>query len=162
VVKHASFSGWKERFHAVAMRRDGGERSWIWAAVHPSTTIMGPPQLGQVQRGPGCLAAETAGSICGCGRAPSTCRQSGSRVERRWLARKPKLRMQTKPLGSRCSRKRHRNSSSDKVINLCWLLSAESRQRKVTSWSAEEGERAHFLIQCSIRFKRGNHDSYSD
>ena len=28
----------------------------------------------------------------------------------------------------RCSRKRHKNSSSDKVINLCWLLSAESRQ----------------------------------
>jgi hypothetical protein len=32
----------------------------------------------------------------------------------------------------RCSRKRHKNSSSDKVINLCWLLSAESRQAPYT------------------------------
>ena len=96
MVKQASFSGWRERFHAVAMRRNGGERSWIWAAVHLSTTIMGAPQLGQVQRGLGCLAAETPDSICGCGTRPSTCRQSGSRVERRRLARKPKLRMRTK------------------------------------------------------------------
>ena len=69
MVKHASFSGWRERFHAVAMRRNGGERSWIWAAVHLSTTIMGAPQLGQVQRGLGCLAAETAYSTCGSARS---------------------------------------------------------------------------------------------
>jgi hypothetical protein len=38
-------------------------------------------------------------------------------------------RMRTKPLGSRVNRKRRRNSSRDKVIHLCGLLSAESRQR---------------------------------
>src|SRR5882672_7490482 len=117
-VKHAGFSGRSERFHAAAMSRDGGERSWIWAAVHLSTTIIGPPQLRQVQRGLGCLAAETTGSICGCGSALSTCRQSGSRVDRRRLARKPKLRMRTKPFG-RCSKKRHKKSSSGKVISFC-------------------------------------------
>ncbi len=41
---------------------------------------------------------------------------SGGRVERRRLARKPKWRMRTKPLGSRCSRKRRKNSSSDRVM----------------------------------------------
>ena len=141
MVKHASFSGWRMRGHAAAVTGIGGERRRIWAAVNLSTTIMGAPHLGQSQRGDGCLAAETAGSICDCGTRPSNCRQSGSRVERRRLARKPKLRMRTKPLGSRCSRKRDKNSSSDKVISFCSLLWTESRQRKVTFWSAEETSR---------------------
>jgi hypothetical protein len=34
-----------------------------------------------------------------------------------------KLRMRTKPFGSRCSRKRDKNSSSDKVISFCSLVS---------------------------------------
>jgi hypothetical protein len=37
-------------------------------------------------------------------------------MERRRLASKPKFRMRTKPLGSRCNRNRRRNSSSDRVI----------------------------------------------
>jgi hypothetical protein len=139
VVKHVSFSGWRMRGHAAAVTGIGGERRRIWAAVNLSPTIA--PHLGQSQSGHGCLAAETAGSICGCGTTPGNCRQSGSRVERRRLARKPKLRMRTKPFGSRCSRKRDKNSSSDKVISFCSLLSAESRQRKVTFWSAEETSR---------------------
>ena len=49
--------------------------------------------------------------------------------------------MRTNPLGSRWSRNRRRNSSSDKVINFCWLLSAESRQQNVTSWLAKETSR---------------------
>ena len=40
--------------------------------------------------------------------------------------------MRTKPSGSRCSRKRRKNSSSDRVSSFCSLLWAESRQRKVT------------------------------
>jgi len=55
--------------------------------------------------------------------------QGGARLQ---LARMPKLRMRTKPSGSRCNRKRRKNSSRDRVINFCSLLWAESRQRKVT------------------------------
>ena len=42
----------------------------------------------------------------------SNWKQSGSSEARCRLARKPKLRMCMKPRGSRCSRKRRRNSSS--------------------------------------------------
>jgi len=38
--------------------------------------------------------------------------------------------MRTKLLGSKCKRKRRRNSSSDTVKIFCSLLGAESRQRK--------------------------------
>jgi hypothetical protein len=34
-------------FHAATAVIEGGERSWIWAAVSLSTTTMGPPHLGQ-------------------------------------------------------------------------------------------------------------------
>jgi nucleoside transporter len=43
----------------------------------------------------------------------------GRSVARRRLARKPKWRMRTKPLGSRCNRKRRRNSSRDRGISSC-------------------------------------------
>ena len=43
-------------------------------------------------------------------------------VARRRLARKPKFRMRTKPLGSRCNRKRCRNSSRERGSNFCSLL----------------------------------------
>src|SRR2546426_12536192 len=93
------------RGHAAAVTGIGGERRRIWAAVNLSTTIMGAPHLGQSQRGDGCLAAETAGSICGCGTRLRKCRQSGSRGERRRLAREPELRVGKKPLGGRGRRK---------------------------------------------------------
>ena len=59
---------------------------------------------------------------CDGGTASSSRKQSGRRAVRRRLARKPKWRMRTKPLGSVCNRKRRRNSSSARVINLCSLL----------------------------------------
>ena len=37
------------------------------------------------------------------------------------LAKKPKLRMRTKPCGRMCSKKRHKNSSSDRDSNFCSL-----------------------------------------
>ena len=52
-----------------------------------------------------------------------------------------KLRMRTKPLGRMCSKKRHKNSSSDRDSNFCWLWSEELRQRKVTWPSAKETRR---------------------
>jgi integrase len=61
-----------------------------------------------------------------CGAPPSSWKQSGKVVARLRLARKPKLRMRTKPSGSRCNRKRRKNSSRDRVINFCSLLWAES------------------------------------
>jgi pimeloyl-ACP methyl ester carboxylesterase len=51
VTEHAKFSGYGQRFRAAAVARGGGERSWIWAAVSLSMTIIGPPHLGQSQRG---------------------------------------------------------------------------------------------------------------
>ena len=57
------------------------------------------------------------------------------------LAKKPKLRMRTKPCGRMCSKKRDRNSSTDSGSNFCLLWSAESRQRKVT-WPSSEGDQA--------------------
>ena len=125
VAKHASFWCCGQWFHATSVTWCGGERSWIWAAVSLSMTTMGPPQLGQSQRGLGrsveARVADGLASVCG-GAEPRVCKQSGSRVARRRLARKPKWRMRTKPLGSTCNRKRRRNSSSARVSNFCWLL----------------------------------------
>jgi len=45
----AKDSGWREAFHAAEVN-NGGERSWICAAVSLSTTTIGPPHLGQRQR----------------------------------------------------------------------------------------------------------------
>ena len=49
-------------FHAAAPVRNGGERSWSWAAVSLSMTTMGPPHWGQSQSGLGSLAGEASGS----------------------------------------------------------------------------------------------------
>src|SRR6266571_964535 len=49
--------------------------------------------------------------------------------------------MRTKPCGRMCSKKRHKNSLSDRGSNFCLLWSAESRQRKVTWPSAKETRR---------------------
>src|ERR1035441_3900557 len=64
------------------------------------------------------MSAETA----------SNWKQSGNSAARLRLARKPKLRMRTKPRGSRWSRKRRRNSSTGRVSRRCLLAWAESRQ----------------------------------
>ena len=130
-------SNWRKSFHAAALTT-GGERSWISAAVSLSTTIIGPPHLGQDQRSLG-PAVETACSVGGA--APSSWKQSGKVVARLRLARKPKFRMRTKPSGSRCNRNRRKNSSSDRVSNFCSLWWAESRQRNVTVPSAKETSR---------------------
>src|SRR6266404_2029679 len=116
--------GWRTKLHL-----DSGE---------PSTTAIGPPHLGQDQRSLG-LAVEACCSVCGV--PPSSWKESGKVVDRLRLARKQKLRMRTKPSGSRCNRKRRKNSSRDRVINFCSLLWAESRQRKVTFPSANETRR---------------------
>src|SRR5438034_10639983 len=132
-----TLSNWRESLHAAAATT-GGERSWISAAVSLSTTIIGPPHLGQDQRS---LRPAVEASCSVCGAPPSSWKQSGKVVARLRLARKPKLRMRTKPSGSRCNRKRRKNSSRDRVINFCSLLWAESRQRNVTLPSANETSR---------------------
>src|SRR5467141_5062916 len=132
--KHAKDSNGREWLHAAAVTT-GGERSWISAAVSLSTIIIGPPHLGQDQRSLG-PAVEAFCWVCGV--PPSSWKESGKVVARLRLARMPKLRMRTKPSGSRCNRKRRKNSSRDRVINFCSLLWAESRQRNVTFPSASE------------------------
>jgi len=58
--------------HAATPASRGGERSWSWAAESLSRTTMGPPHLGQRQRGRGSLAADVCCSTCGCGIVPSS------------------------------------------------------------------------------------------
>ena len=139
--KYPEFSIWREWFHAAALIR-GGERSWISAAVSLSMTFIGPPHLGQCQRsGSSSVEEACCCSACGCCSEPNNCKQSGRSAARLRLAKKPKLRMRTKPLGSRCNRKRRRNSSIGKVMSFCSLSLAESRQRKVTFPSVNETRR---------------------
>ena len=110
VPGHAQTSCCRETFHAAAATGAGGERSWIWAALSLSTTLIGPPHWEQSRRSCASWAVDGSGSVCGA--EPSRGKQSGSSVARRRLARNPKLRMRTKPLGSTCNRKRRTNSSS--------------------------------------------------
>src|ERR1700737_1117381 len=118
-LTHAKVSCWKESFHAAAAARAGGERSWISAAVSLSMTNIGPPHLGQSRGMLGSLGGKSPPSDC-CGQ-PSKGKESGNRVARRRLARKPKLRMRTKAFGSTCKRKRRRNLSTVRVSNFCSL-----------------------------------------
>src|ERR1700729_244566 len=59
-------------FHAATPAVEGGERSWIWAALSLSMTTMRPPHLGQSQSGVGSLAREVSDSVCDGGTAPSS------------------------------------------------------------------------------------------
>ena len=59
-------------FHAATPAIEGGERSWIWAAVNLSMTTMQPPHLGQSESGLGCWAREASGSVWEGGTAPSS------------------------------------------------------------------------------------------
>ena len=59
-------------FHAAAPAREGGERSWIWAAVSLSMTTMRPPHLGQSGSGLAFWAGEASGWLCDGCRAPSS------------------------------------------------------------------------------------------
>ena len=53
-----------EPFHAAVVINGGGERSWSWAAVSLSMTTIGPPHLGQRQRG-SVSWVDASGSVCG-------------------------------------------------------------------------------------------------
>jgi len=81
--------------------------------------IMGPPQTGQDHVGSG--GGETGHGDPTVDWTASSCRQMGRRVARRRLARKPKKRIRTKPLGNTCKRKRRRNSSALRVMMRCLL-----------------------------------------
>src|SRR5271165_3808794 len=86
---------------------------------------MVPPQSGQYQSAEG-YGRSAAGEAVGCKVSAelwSKRKQSGRSVARCRLARKPKLRMRTKPRGSKCSRKRRRNSSTESVISRFVLVS---------------------------------------
>src|SRR3974390_3799327 len=82
--------------------------------VNRSTTSMGPPHLGQRHRGWVVDAVEGSDSACG-GSAWRAAKHSGKRVARLRLARKPKWRVRTKPLGSRGRRERGGNYSRGMV-----------------------------------------------
>ena len=65
----AELSSWREWFHAAAV--NGGERSWISAAVRRSMIFIGPPHLGQSHWGPESLADEKSCSSDACCSEPS-------------------------------------------------------------------------------------------
>src|SRR5215469_3058297 len=92
--------------HAAGWLVVGGERSAICVGQTRSIICIAPPQCGQAQND--CLVVRDEGG--GFGAACSKRKHRGSKCERWRLARKPKLRMRTKPGGNRCSRKRRRNS----------------------------------------------------
>ncbi len=82
---------------------------------------MVPPQTGQFQSESGGFMEGDAGEAGMVSEPRSSWKQSGRRMARCRLARNPKLRMRTKPGGSRWSRKRRRNSSMDRVMSLFLL-----------------------------------------
>ena len=69
--KHAEFSRCGRSFHEVQVTRMGGERSWIGAVANLSTSSIGPPHWGQIQRAIEPLAAKASCSVCGSGADPS-------------------------------------------------------------------------------------------
>ncbi len=76
----------------------GGERSVSCRDVSRSTRTMGPPQIGQLHSGSGSGEAVGLTEGADAGALASNCWQSGSSLPRR-LARKPKWRIRTKPVG---------------------------------------------------------------
>src|SRR6266496_5456526 len=118
----------------IAQKKVGkcGERSRSRTGESRSTTCMVPPQTGSSRvlengRLRGMLLQPRFSAASWSKR-----KQSGKSIARCRLARKPKLRMRTKPRGSKWSRKRRRNSSTGRVMSRFLLPWAESRQRKVT------------------------------
>src|ERR1017187_2661498 len=67
VPRRAQISCCREWFHAAAGTRAGGERSWIWAAVSLSMTIIGPPHWGQSRRSGASLGGVASGGLGGPG-----------------------------------------------------------------------------------------------
>jgi hypothetical protein len=65
VPTHAKVSRCKESFHAAAVTRPGGERSWISTAVSLSMTCIGPPHFGHSQRSLESLPPDRSCSVCG-------------------------------------------------------------------------------------------------
>src|SRR5258708_7826610 len=120
------------RVHAAHRSGCGGERSRSCAAESRSTTRIVPPQTGQFQSERVWSVDGDAGVAALSCDPPSSWKHNGKSVDRFLLARNPKLRMRTKPGGSRWSRKRRKNSSTARVMSLFLLQCAESRQRKVT------------------------------
>ena len=129
MLEHGACSRLKLRDHAERLSGWGGERSSSCAAVSRSRTCIEPPQRGHFGRGcdrGGSLASEAGVEL------RSNRKQSGSKVARCLFARKPELRMRTKPRGSKCRRKRLRNSSTGRLMARFLLPCAESLQRKLT------------------------------
>jgi hypothetical protein len=62
------------------------------------------------------------------------------------LAKKPKLRMRTKPFGRMCSKKRHKNSLSDRGSNFSnWLVNKAKIEPKTV-----QGILRHAKVQTTL------------
>lgn len=114
--------------HAAHPMVSGGARSRSCAAEIRSTICIAPPHLGQ--RSADRLADRVAVAPVLSVKACSNSRQRGSRMARRRLARKPKLRMRTKPRGADAggigARTRQRATSSASSCSHGGVAPAES------------------------------------
>src|SRR6266851_9103290 len=86
------------------------------APVCRKAALIGPPQQGQRQVTRDAVLLGFTADELELGDAASSSRHKGNSFERRRLARKPKLRMRTKPHGNTCKKNRRRNSSACIVI----------------------------------------------
>ena len=93
-----------------------GDRSRSCWAVSFSTSTIGPPQQGQRQVARVAVLTGSTTDELESAEVVSNCWHKGNSFERRRLARKPKLRMRTKPRGNTCRKNRRRNSSAGMVI----------------------------------------------
>jgi len=140
VQKHAANSRLEMWTHAVHRRELGGDLRRSCATESRSTTCMVPPQRGhfgsELEGADGVAGGAVGGGVCW-----SSGKQSGRNFARRLFARKPKLRMRMKPFGKRWSRKRRRNSSTNRLVIRWQLPWAESLHRNVTLPSARASSR---------------------
>ena len=129
VVRESSGAGWvatllhvvdsrlEWRVHAATLFCCGGERGRSWTEENRSTTRMVPLQSGHLGRvADGLSSWVVASALVRSAVLLSSLKQSGRSFARWRFARNPKLRMRTKPRGTRWSRKRRRNSSAGRLM----------------------------------------------
>jgi len=166
-------SGWKKtlfELERVASCRSGDHR---WRAKLDFSSGESfddhhrPTTLGQDQRSLGPAVEPFAGFAVS---PPSSWKESGKVVARFAVGQDAEVADAHEPSGSRCNRKRRKNSSRDRVINFCSLLWAESRQRKVTfpsetrsvdgwRWLHDgcNGKITEYMLRASERWFRVDH-----
>ena len=118
VLPHAEDSSLGICAHAAHAVGGGGDRRKSCATESRSTTCMIPPQRGHFHRER--LEGVPVEAMTAAGLSESNCwsnrKHKGRSCARLRFARKPKLRMRINPSGSRWSRNRRRNFSTERLM----------------------------------------------